>query len=127
MLGDIQDQASIDQIAQQCKVVIATAGPFARHGTAVVDACVRTGADYCDCTGTNILPKPMSALLVCTNCCYSLNPTSCVMPAALLHGLAMSIQCAFLLEVAQLMLFAVSNQDYSPKLAPRVAPTLTLL
>lgn len=51
MLGDIQDQASIDQIAQQCKVVIATAGPFAHYGTAVVDACVRTGADYCDCTG----------------------------------------------------------------------------
>ena len=51
MLGDIQDQASIDEIAQQCKVVIATAGPFARYGTAVVDACVRTGADYCDCTG----------------------------------------------------------------------------
>lgn len=53
MLGDIRDQASIDQIAEQCKVVIATAGPFAQYGTAVVDACVRTGADYCDITGTH--------------------------------------------------------------------------
>ena len=56
MLGDIQDQASIDQIAEQCKVVIATAGPFAQYGTAVVDACVRTGADYCDITGTHQTP-----------------------------------------------------------------------
>ena len=55
ILGDIQDQASIDHMAQQSKVVIATAGPFARYGTAVVDACVKTGADYCDCTGMQYL------------------------------------------------------------------------
>ena len=42
-------------MAQQSKVVIATAGPFARYGTAVVDACVKTGADYCDCTGMQYL------------------------------------------------------------------------
>ena len=51
ILGDITDQASLDSIASQSKVVIATAGPFARYGTPVVDACVRSGADYCDITG----------------------------------------------------------------------------
>lgn len=38
-------------MAAQSKVVIATAGPFARYGTPIVDACVRSGADYCDVTG----------------------------------------------------------------------------
>lgn len=51
ILGDITDQASLDSMASQSKVVIATAGPFARYGTPVVDACVRSGADYCDVTG----------------------------------------------------------------------------
>lgn len=51
ILGDITDQASLDSMASQSKVVIATAGPFARYGTPVVDACVRSGADYCDITG----------------------------------------------------------------------------
>ena len=45
------DQASLDSMASQSKVVIATAGPYARYGTPVVDACVRSGADYCDITG----------------------------------------------------------------------------
>ena len=51
ILGDIQDQASLDKLASQSSVVMATAGPFAKHGTPVVDACVRAGADYCDITG----------------------------------------------------------------------------
>ena len=56
ILGDITDQASLDSMASQSKVVIATAGPFARYGTPVVDACVRSGADYCDITGKCCLP-----------------------------------------------------------------------
>ncbi|KAL3152249.1 hypothetical protein ABBQ32_001328 [Trebouxia sp. C0010 RCD-2024] len=56
ILGDITDQASLDSMASQSKVVIATAGPFARYGTPVVDACVRSGADYCDITGECLLP-----------------------------------------------------------------------
>ncbi len=51
ILGDAQDQSSLDKLAAQSKVVIATAGPFARYGTPIVDACVRSGADYCDVTG----------------------------------------------------------------------------
>jgi len=47
-------------LAAQSKVVIATAGPFARYGTPIVDACVRSGADYCDVTGA-----------ICFHCTHS--------------------------------------------------------
>lgn len=76
MLGDIQDQASIDQIAQQCNVVIATAGPFAHYGTAVVDACVRTGADYCDCTGS-----PRANAKVLLHACHKFMHNQATVPA----------------------------------------------
>ena len=44
-------QASLDSIATQTKVMLSTAGPFALHGTPVVDAAVRCGAHYVDITG----------------------------------------------------------------------------
>lgn len=69
ILGDIRDQASIDEMAQQSKVVIATAGPFAHYGTAVVDACVKTGTDYCDCTGEVIGFYPFQVQQKCS-CCW---------------------------------------------------------
>ena len=66
ILGDIQDQASLDKLAAQSSVVVATAGPYARYGTPIVDACVRAGADYCDITGKtssccnqNLIPQLM--------------------------------------------------------------------
>jgi hypothetical protein len=44
-------QSSLDSIAAQTHVVLSTAGPFALHGTPVVDAAVRSGAHYVDITG----------------------------------------------------------------------------
>lgn len=51
MLGDIDDQASIDKVVSQAEVVLSLAGPYARIGTPIVDASVRMGSHYCDITG----------------------------------------------------------------------------
>lgn len=52
MTADATDQASIDSVVKQTKVVIACAGPYAKLGTPVVDACVRLGAHCVDITGS---------------------------------------------------------------------------
>ncbi|KAL4451997.1 hypothetical protein ABPG75_007659 [Micractinium tetrahymenae] len=51
LVGDIKDQASLDSIAAQTRVMLSTAGPFALMGTPVVDAAVRGGCHYVDITG----------------------------------------------------------------------------
>eukprot|EP01111_Echinosteliopsis_oligospora_P010450 TRINITY_DN3249_c0_g1_i1.p1 TRINITY_DN3249_c0_g1~~TRINITY_DN3249_c0_g1_i1.p1 ORF type:complete len:384 (-),score=112.24 TRINITY_DN3249_c0_g1_i1:10-1161(-) len=51
LIGESEDQASIDRIASSTHVLLSTAGPYAKYGTPVVDACVRKGTDYCDLTG----------------------------------------------------------------------------
>jgi short subunit dehydrogenase-like uncharacterized protein len=51
LVADASNQASIDEVVKQAKVVIACAGPYAKIGTPVVDACVRLGAHYVDLTG----------------------------------------------------------------------------
>jgi len=45
------DSAAIDGIVARTAVVLNTAGPFARYGDPVVDACVRHGTHYVDITG----------------------------------------------------------------------------
>lgn len=47
----MHDQASIDNVVGQAKVVIACTGPYAELGTPVVDACVRLGTHYVDLPG----------------------------------------------------------------------------
>ncbi|KAI9365980.1 Saccharopine dehydrogenase-domain-containing protein [Zopfochytrium polystomum] len=51
LIADTADQASIDAVASQTKVIITTVGPFAKYGTPVVDACIRMQTDYVDSTG----------------------------------------------------------------------------
>eukprot|EP00008_Paramoeba_atlantica_P005964 CAMPEP_0201485014 /NCGR_PEP_ID=MMETSP0151_2-20130828/9149_1 /ASSEMBLY_ACC=CAM_ASM_000257 /TAXON_ID=200890 /ORGANISM="Paramoeba atlantica, Strain 621/1 / CCAP 1560/9" /LENGTH=419 /DNA_ID=CAMNT_0047868949 /DNA_START=115 /DNA_END=1374 /DNA_ORIENTATION=+ len=51
LVGDSTNQASVDQVVQKAKVVIATAGPYYLYGFPIVDACVRFGSDYVDITG----------------------------------------------------------------------------
>lgn len=51
LVGSIDDKDSLIEISQKSKVIISTAGPFARVGTPIVDACVTTGTNYCDITG----------------------------------------------------------------------------
>lgn len=51
LVADSADQASVDAVVSRARVVLSTAGPFARYGTPVVDACVRFGTHYADITG----------------------------------------------------------------------------
>lgn len=51
LLGDAGDPASLAAIAARTRVVCTTVGPYARHGSELVAACVRAGAHYCDLTG----------------------------------------------------------------------------
>lgn len=46
-----QDQSAIDGLVARTRIVLSTAGPFARYGTPIVDACVRFRTDYVDITG----------------------------------------------------------------------------
>ena len=51
IVADSSDQAAIDKMVQRTRVLLTTAGPFARYGTGIVDACVRFRTHYCDITG----------------------------------------------------------------------------
>jgi short subunit dehydrogenase-like uncharacterized protein len=51
LVADAQDDAALDSLARQTRVVASTAGPFGLYGTKLVDACVRNRTHYCDITG----------------------------------------------------------------------------
>jgi len=51
LLADSQDDAALDRLAAQSRVVATTAGPFSLYGTKLVAACVRNRTHYCDITG----------------------------------------------------------------------------
>lgn len=51
LIGDIEDQASLAAIARRTKVVIAMAGPYAKFGEPIVEACLAEGTHYVDITG----------------------------------------------------------------------------
>jgi short subunit dehydrogenase-like uncharacterized protein len=46
-----QDQVAVDALVSRARILLSTAGPFARYGTPIVDACVRFGTHYVDITG----------------------------------------------------------------------------
>eukprot|EP00475_Leptophrys_vorax_P045390 TRINITY_DN93_c0_g2_i1.p1 TRINITY_DN93_c0_g2~~TRINITY_DN93_c0_g2_i1.p1 ORF type:complete len:437 (-),score=126.22 TRINITY_DN93_c0_g2_i1:18-1151(-) len=49
--ADSGDAKSIEEMVKQTKVVMDLAGPYVKHGTPVVQACVRHGVHFCDLTG----------------------------------------------------------------------------
>ncbi len=49
--ADSADPVSLDAVASRAGVVCTTVGPYARHGSGLVAACIRRGTDYCDITG----------------------------------------------------------------------------
>ena len=51
LIADSQDPQQIDALVAQTRIVLNTAGPFARYGNAIVDACVRYQTHYVDITG----------------------------------------------------------------------------
>lgn len=48
---DVHDLVGLLRLAAQTRVVATTVGPFVEHGELVVQACIRSGTDYCDITG----------------------------------------------------------------------------
>jgi short subunit dehydrogenase-like uncharacterized protein len=51
IVADAGDTAALAELAARARVVLSTAGPFARYGDALVDACVAHGTHYVDITG----------------------------------------------------------------------------
>ncbi len=51
VLGDSYDRVSLDALAARTRVVCSTVGPFAKFGSELVAACVKSGTHYCDLTG----------------------------------------------------------------------------
>ena len=52
-IADSDDYEAITNFANQTKVVLSAAGPFARYSTKVVEACVESKTHYTDITGEN--------------------------------------------------------------------------
>jgi len=50
-LGDATDASFLSRLARKSRVICSTVGPYSRHGTPLVEACVHGGTDYCDLTG----------------------------------------------------------------------------
>ena len=53
VVADGGDLESLRSLASLTKVVLSTAGPFARYGSLLVQACVENGTHYTDITGEN--------------------------------------------------------------------------
>ena len=54
IVADCADAAAVDAMAASTRALISAAGPFARHGDTVVDACVRNRTHYADITGETV-------------------------------------------------------------------------
>jgi short subunit dehydrogenase-like uncharacterized protein len=61
LIADSGDKAALLKMVKQTKAVVATAGPFARCGTLLVEACVESGTDYSDITGETNWVREMIA------------------------------------------------------------------
>lgn len=51
IVADAADEAALQQMCAQTKVVMSTVGPYALYGDLLVQTCATTGTHYCDLTG----------------------------------------------------------------------------
>ncbi|EAQ96985.1 saccharopine dehydrogenase family protein [Congregibacter litoralis] len=51
LTADSSDAEALQTLAASTAVICSTVGPYARHGSELVAACVAEGTDYCDLTG----------------------------------------------------------------------------
>jgi short subunit dehydrogenase-like uncharacterized protein len=60
LVASAATQSEVDRVVEQARIVLSTAGPFARIGQPVVDACVRLGTHYVDINGEpgSFAPNP---------------------------------------------------------------------
>ncbi len=49
--ADASDQAALESMVQETKVVLTTVGPYAKYGSPLVAACAKYGVDYVDLAG----------------------------------------------------------------------------
>ena len=54
---DVTDEAALDRLAAQTRVLATTVGPYARHGLPVVRACAAHGTHYADLTGETLFVR----------------------------------------------------------------------
>ncbi len=50
IVADALEESSLRDLCDQTRLVVSTAGPYAIHGSLLVEICVQTGTDYCDLT-----------------------------------------------------------------------------
>ena len=51
LIAEGTDAAALAKLCRSTRAVVSTVGPYALYGTALVQACVENGTDYCDLTG----------------------------------------------------------------------------
>lgn len=51
LVGDARDASLLDAMCRRTRVMCTTVGPYARYGSELVAACVRSGTHCCDLTG----------------------------------------------------------------------------
>src|ERR671919_376630 len=51
VVADSSDAASMKALAERCRVVATTVGPYRKYGMPLVEACAEAGTDYVDLTG----------------------------------------------------------------------------
>src|SRR5919106_3151436 len=51
IVADSSDAGSMRAMAQRCRVVATTVGPYRKYGMPLVEACADAGTDYIDLTG----------------------------------------------------------------------------
>jgi short subunit dehydrogenase-like uncharacterized protein len=51
IVADSNDLEALKRMTRQCRAIASTVGPYLEYGQNLVEACVDTGANYCDLTG----------------------------------------------------------------------------
>ena len=51
LVADAADSEALSRLAESTRVIASTVGPYAVHGSRLVEAAVSAGTDYCDLTG----------------------------------------------------------------------------
>ena len=59
IIANSNDEASLDAMTKQTKVIISTVGPYLKYGEPLIKSCAQNGTDYVDLTGEAIFIKDM--------------------------------------------------------------------
>ena len=59
VVADAFDVGALDKMCQDAEVVLSTAGPYHKYGSALLAACVKNGCHYVDITGESFWVKDM--------------------------------------------------------------------